>query len=276
MKKGLQVAAVQMASGGDVAANLCEAERLIKEAAAAGARLVVLPENFALMGAGPKDQWGIREEDGQGPLQAFLGRVAGQQRVWLVGGTIPLTASAPNLVRAACLVYDDDGRRVTRYDKMHLFDVCVPNAGEHYQESAIIEPGEAPVVIDSPVGRLGLAVCYDLRFPELFRRMLDDGMEVLALPAAFTATTGEAHWETLVRARAIENLAYVVAAAQGGRHPNGRETHGHSLVVDPWGRVLARLPRGPGVISSTVDPALQSAVRRDFPAIDHRRLKCVL
>ena len=265
-----------MVSGADLDTNLLEAERLITVAAAAGAGLVVLPENFALMGHSPADQWGLRERDGRGPLQAFLRRVAEQQRVWLVGGTIPLTAAGSGLVRAACLVYDERGRRVARYDKMHLFDVCVPGADEHYQESAIIEPGEAPLVIDSPVGRLGLAVCYDLRFPELFRHMLDDGMEVLALPAAFTATTGEAHWETLVRARAIENLVYVVAAAQGGRHPNGRETHGHSLVVDPWGRVLARLPRGPGVISSTLDPAVQAAVRRDFPAIDHRRLKCVL
>ncbi|HYN78958.1 MAG TPA: nitrilase-related carbon-nitrogen hydrolase, partial [Lamprocystis sp. (in: g-proteobacteria)] len=170
--------------------------------------------------------------------------------------------------------FDERGRRVARYDKIHLFDVCVPRADERYQESATIEPGAAALVIDSPFGRLGIAVCYDPRFPELFRRMLDDGMELIAIPAAFTAITGKAHWETLVRARAIENLAYVVAAAQGGFHLNGRETHGHSMVVDPWGTVLGQVPRGPGVICCTVDREFQGSVRRNFPTIQHRRLKC--
>jgi deaminated glutathione amidase len=274
MKQRYKVAAVQMASGADVEANLCAAERLIEAAAADGAGLVVLPENFAFMGERADDLLGLRETDGDGPLQSFLARVAKEQGVWLVGGTIPLVADDADRVRAACLVFDEQGRRVGRYDKVHLFDCSVPGVDERYQESAIIEPGTATLTIDSPFGRLGLAVCYDLRFPELFRRLLDDGMELVAIPAAFTAATGQAHWETLVRARAIENLAYVVAAAQGGLHPNGRETHGHSLVVDPWGRVLAQVPRGAGFVCCPVDPESQVSVRRNFPAIDHRRLKC--
>ncbi|WP_295435025.1 carbon-nitrogen hydrolase family protein [uncultured Thiodictyon sp.] len=269
-----KVAAIQMTSGTGVAANLAEAERLIRAAAADGAGLVVLPENFALMSKGADEQLALREADGAGPLQSFLARVAAQARVWLVGGTIPLAATDPGRVRAACLVFDDRGRRVARYDKIHLFDVHVPGADEHYQESAAIEPGEAVVVIDSPWGRLGIAVCYDLRFPELFRRMQERGLEVLALPAAFTATTGKAHWETLVRARAIENLAFVVAAAQGGVHPNARETFGHSMVVDPWGQVLAQRPCGSGFAASELDREFQGAVRRNFPALEHRRLKC--
>jgi deaminated glutathione amidase len=276
MKPRLKVAAVQMASGLNVDGNLAEAERLIAEAAAGGAGLVVLPENFALMGKRAEDQFALREQDGQGPLQAFLSRVAGQQRVWLVGGTIPLAADDPARVRAACLVFDARGRRVGRYDKIHLFDVAVPRAEERYQESAAIEQGRTPLVLDSPFGRLGIAVCYDLRFPELFRYMLDDGMAVIAIPAAFTAITGRAHWETLVRARAIENLAYVVAAAQGGFHLNGRQTHGHSMVVDPWGTILGQVPRGAGCICCTLDAEFQGTVRRNFPTIDHRRLKCVV
>jgi nitrilase len=274
MAKKQRVGAVQMATGPNVTANLFEAERLVKEAAEAGAGLVVLPENFAFMGKQGQDQLGLREEDGEGPLQSFLSRVARQQRVWLVGGTIPMVAEDASRVRAACLVFDDGGRRVARYDKIHLFDVCLPGVDERYQESATIEPGIAARVIDSPFGRLGIAVCYDLRFPELFRQMLDDGMEMLAVPSAFTAITGKAHWETLVRARAIENLAYVVAAAQGGFHLNGRETHGHSMVVDRWGTVLAQVPRGPGFVCCPVDQEFQGSVRRNFPTIEHRRLKC--
>ena len=161
-----------------------------------------------------------------------------------------------------------------RYDKVHLFDVCLPEGGERYQESTTIEPGGETLVLDTPFGRMGVAVCYDLRFPEMFRRMLDGGMEILAIPSSFTAITGKAHWETLVRARAIENLAYVIAAAQGGFHINGRETHGHSMIVDPWGTVLAQVPRGSGFICCALDDDYQDSVRRNFPTIDHRRLKC--
>lgn len=274
MSKTNKVGAVQMSTGPNVNANLLEAERLIREAAQAGAGLVVLPENFALMSAHGEDVLALRESDGTGPLQAFLSRVAEQQRVWLVGGTIPMAADDAGRMRAACLVFDERGRRVARYDKIHLFDVCVPGGEERYQESETIEPGAQVAVLDSPFGRLGVAVCYDLRFPELFRAMLDRGMELLALPAAFTAITGKAHWEILVRARAIENLAFVVAAAQCGFHLNGRETYGHSMVVDPWGTVLAQLPRGAGAVCAALDRERQQSVRRNFPTIDHRRLKC--
>jgi nitrilase len=185
-----------------------------------------------------------------------------------------LTAQDPNKVRAASLVFDDRGTRVARYDKIHLFDVNLPGVDERYNESAIIEGGNALEVIETPFGRLGVAVCYDLRFPELFRRMVDSGVELLAIPSAFTAITGKAHWESLVRARAIENLAYVVAAAQGGFHINGRETHGHSMIVDPWGTILAQVPRGTGFVCSAIDREFQDSVRRSFPTIHHRRLKC--
>ncbi len=266
------LAAVQMVSGAEPPANLAAAERLIGTAAARGARLVVLPENFALMGRREEDKLVHAEPDGDGPLQAFLATAAARHGVWLVGGTLPLATEDPGRVRAACLLYDDRGRRVARYDKIHLFDVAVAETGERYAESETIAPGDVPVVVDTPLGRLGLAVCYDLRFPELFRTMLDDGMELLALPAAFTATTGRVHWEALLRARAIENLCYVVAAAQGGRHPGGRETHGESLVIDPWGTVLDRLGRGEGVAVGTCDRQLLERTRRTFPALAHRRI----
>ncbi len=269
-----KLCAIQMATGPNLNANLFEVEHLIKEAVDNGARLVVLPENFAFMGQRDKDKLAVRERDGEGPLQAFLSRVAKQQGIWLVGGTIPMHAEDSSKVRSACLVYNEQGERIARYDKIHLFDVTLPGVDERYHESATIEGSDQLVVIDSPFGRLGVAVCYDLRFPELFRKMLDSGMEVLAIPSAFTAITGKAHWETLVRARAIENLAYVVAAAQGGFHLNGRETHGHSMIVDPWGTILAQVPRGRGYICCAVDKEFQSSVRRNFPTIDHRRLKC--
>ncbi|WP_462330516.1 carbon-nitrogen hydrolase family protein [Thiohalocapsa halophila] len=269
-----RVAAVQMATGPNVNANLLEAERLIRDAAEAGAGLVVLPENFAFMGRRDKDTLSILEEDGEGPLQRFLAETAERFGVWLVGGTIPLRSQTPERLRTAALVYNDQGVRVARYDKIHLFDVSLPEADERYEESATIEAGSDPVVVDSPFGRLGILVCYDLRFPELVRHMVDSGVELLAVPAAFTALTGKAHWEALIRARAIENLAYVIASAQGGYHLSGRETHGHSMIVDPWGAVLAQVPRGTGCICSAIDRGFQDSVRRTFPALEHRRLKC--
>jgi nitrilase len=265
-----------MASGPNLNANLLEAERQISRAAEAGACLVVLPENFALMGSSEYDKVQIREREGNGRIQDFLATQAARHNIWLVGGTIPLTANNPDKVRAACLVFDSHGRQVARYDKMHLFDVCLEENAESYTESRTIEPGDRVVVIDSPCGRLGFGVCYDVRFPELFRAMLDQGVEVLALPAAFTALTGKAHWETLVRARAIENLCYLIAAAQGGYHLSGRETHGDSMIVDPWGVVLQRLPRGPGVIVADIDFQRLTSVRRNFPTIAHRRLTCTV
>ena len=272
-----RVAAVQMASGPNISANLMEAARLIAVAAQDhGAKLVVLPENFALVGLSEQDKVKIREAEGTGPIQDFLANQAARHGVWLVGGTIPLKAHDPQKVRAACLLWDERGRRIAHYDKMHLFDVHIAQTGENYAESLTIEQGGRPVVVDTPFGRLGLAVCYDLRFPELFRAMLDQGMEVLAVPSAFTAVTGMAHWEILVRARAVENLSYVIAAAQGGYHANGRETYGDSMIVDPWGVVLDRLPRGSGVVSAAIESARLKSIRRNFPAIQHRRFSCVL
>ncbi len=268
------VACIQMASGPNVGANLLEAERLINQAVRQEAGLVVLPENFAIMGKSERDKIDVREVEGDGPIQEFLAEQARRHGIWLVGGTVPLAASDPGKIRAACMVYDDTGQQVARYDKIHLFDVDLVDSDEQYTESETIEPGDRVVVLDSPLGRIGLAVCYDLRFPELFRQQLDAGMEVLVLPAAFTAITGRAHWEVLVRARAIENLCYVVAAGQGGYHLNGRETHGHSMIVDPWGIVLNSLARGPGVVSATIDLGRLESARRNFPSIEHRRLRC--
>ena len=264
-----------MASGPNIGANLLEAERLIEEAVSRQAELVVLPENFALMGQTEHDKVAQREADGQGPVQAFLAEQSARHGIWLVGGTIPMVAHDDNKVRAACLVFDDKGRQVARYDKIHLFDVELVDSGDQYNESETIEPGDQVVVIDSPFGRMGLAVCYDLRFPELFRQQLAAGMEIIILPSAFTAITGRAHWEVLVRARAIENLCYVIAPDQGGYHLNGRETHGHSMIVDPWGTILDSLARGPGVVSADVELDRLYSARRNFPSIEHRRLQCL-
>ena len=268
------VACIQMASGPNVGANLLEAERLINQAVRQEAGLVVLPENFAIMGQSERDKVDVREAEGEGPIQEFLAEQAARHGIWLVGGTVPLAASDPDKVRAACLVFDDGGKQVARYDKIHLCDVDLVDTDEQYTESETIEPDDRIVVFDSPFGRIGLSVCYDLRFPELYRQQLDAGMEVLVVPAAFTAITGRAHWEVLVRARAIENLCYVVAADQGGYHLNGRETHGHSMIVDPWGIVLNSLARGPGVVSATIDLGRLESARRNFPSIEHRRLRC--
>lgn len=268
----MKVAAIQMASGPQVAANLNEAGRLIGKAAQAGARLVVLPENFAIMAMQDADRVEVAERDGQGPIQDFLASQARTHGVWLVGGTIPVKTGDPKRVRAACLLFNDRGQRVARYDKIHLFDVRL-DSGEEYNESAAIEPGDTPVVADTPFGRLGLAVCYDLRFPELFRRLLDQGAELFAVPSAFTVRTGRAHWEVLVRARAVENLAYVIAAAQGGYHLNGRETYGDSMIVNPWGEVLDRLSRGSGVVLADLDRRHFEHTRQRFPSIQHRRLR---
>ncbi|MEW8013924.1 MAG: carbon-nitrogen hydrolase family protein [Candidatus Sedimenticola endophacoides] len=269
-----KIAVVQMATGPNVSANLLEAERLVAEAAEGGAGLVVLPENFAFMGKHERELCALRETPGAGPLQEYLSQLAKRFGIWLVGGTIPLEAWDNSKVRAACLVFNDRGEQVGRYDKIHLFDVNLVEANEHYTESTAIEPGKETLVIDSPFGRLGIAICYDLRFPELFRAMLDKGMEVICMPAAFTAITGKAHWETLVRARAIENLCYVAAASQGGFHISGRETHGHSMIVDPWGTVLAQVSRGADTACATLDLDYLHSTRRNFPTLNHRRLRC--
>lgn len=263
-----KVAALQMASGPNVAGNLSEARRLIENAVAQGARLVVLPEFFSIMGMKEDDMLAAREQAGTGAMQIFLAEMARKHRIWVIGGSIPLEATAPNKIRNACLVFDEQGEQVARYDKIHLFNLDLGN--EHYREANSVEAGNQVVVVDSPFGRIGLAICYDLRFPELFRAMKN--VDIVVLPSAFTATTGKMHWETLVRARAIENLTYVIAAAQGGYHVNGRETHGHSMIVDPWGRVLDELPRGSGVVVAEVNPNYQASLRASLPALTHRTL----
>ena len=268
------VVAIQMASGPNVNANLLEAERLIGNAAGEGAGLVVLPENFALMGHTENDKIEICEEPGTGMLQDFLSAQAKKHKIWLVGGTIPMATNDKSRIRAACLLFNDQGEQVARYDKIHLFDVQLPDRDEQYIESETIEPGEEPVVVDTPFGRLGLAICYDLRFPELFRDMLDRGMQILAIPSAFTEITGRAHWESLLRARAIENQCYVIAAAQGGYHASGRETHGNSMVIDPWGLVLNRLSRAAGIVKADISIDRVDSIRATFPAVEHRKLSC--
>ena len=271
-----RVAAIQMASGPNVSANLTEAGRLIAQAADAGATLIVLPENFAIMGREEIDKVKQQEQPGQGPIQEFLAEQAQKHRVWIVGGTIPLQSDEPDRIRAACLLFNDQGEQVARYDKVHLFDVHLEENAETYNESRTIQPGREAVVVDTPFGRLGMAVCYDLRFPELFRRMADEGVDLVALPSAFTAITGRAHWDVLVRARAIENLVYMVAAAQGGYHINGRETYGHSMIVDPWGVVLDELSNGNGFVTAEIDPKRIADTRRNFPALQHRKIPCKL
>jgi nitrilase len=265
-----KVAAVQMASGPNVEANLNEARRLIAKAVEQGAKLVVLPEYFPIMGMNETDKLAVREQPGTGRIQKFLADVAREFKIWLVGGSIPLVANDPAKVRNSLLVFNDQGKQVARYDKIHLFNLDLGN--EKYHEARTIEPGDQVVVVETPFGRIGLAICYDLRFPELFRAMKD--IDLLVLPSAFTATTGKMHWEVLVRARAIENLAYVIASAQGGYHVNGRETHGHSMIVDPWGRVLDELPRGSGVVVADINPAYQASIRASLPALSHRTLIC--
>lgn len=271
-----KIAAIQMASGTNVSANLIEAGRLISDAARAGAKLVVLPENFAIMGMHENDKVKIRENEGTGTIQNFLSEQAIKHKIWLVGGTIPLSCGDEQHVRAACLVYDDKGQQVSRYDKVHLFDVYIDISSETYSESETTEAGSKVVVVDSPFGKIGLAVCYDLRFPELFRKMVMHGAEIIVLPSAFTAITGKAHWEVLLRARAIENLSYVVASAQGGYHVNGRETHGDSMVIDPWGMVLDRLPFGSGFVIADIDIEQLHKIRRSFPVLQHRKIACAL
>ena len=263
-----RIAAIQMASGPNVEGNLHEAGRLVAMAAQQGAKLVALPEYFAIMGMRDRDKVAVREAEGKGPIQQFLSDTAKKHKIWLVGGSVPLVASVPGKVRNSCLLYDDKGELAARYDKIHLFGLDLGN--EHFHEETTIEAGSEVVVVDSPFGRLGLSVCYDLRFPELYRAM--KGVDIILVPSAFTETTGKVHWETLIRARAIENLAYVLAPAQGGYHLSGRETHGNSMIVDPWGVILDRLPRGSGVVIAGVNPLYQASLRKSLPALTHRTL----
>lgn len=269
VKEGsIRIAAIQMSAGPNINGNLEEAARLLAMAASQGAKLAALPEYFCLMGMKDADRVAAREQINSGPIQQFLSNIAKRLGIWLVGGSVPLESSSPDKVRNSCLVYDDKGQQVARYDKIHLFGLELGN--ERYAEEETIEAGCGVVALDSPFGRIGLSICYDLRFPELYRSM--GQVDIIFAPAAFTATTGKAHWETLIRARAIENLAYVVAPAQGGYHINGRETHGDSMIVDPWGVVLDRLPRGSGVVIADIDREYQASLRNSLPALNHRTL----
>jgi nitrilase len=272
----MKVTAVQMTTGTDVARNLDTARRLLRDAARAGAVLAVLPENFALMSRQERDKRAIAEADaaqgGGGPIQDMLAASARELGITLVGGTIPLLVPGETRVAAASLVHGPDGNRLGRYDKIHLFDVSVPGAAESHRESAGMTPGREVVVLSTPVGRVGVAVCYDLRFPELFRRMVDQGADFFVVSAAFTVPTGEAHWDLLLRARAVENLCHLVASAQVGEHENGRRTYGHSAVIDCWGAKVAELPAGEGVAVGEIDLARQARVRAEFPALEHRVL----
>jgi predicted amidohydrolase len=268
--RSIRVAAVQMVSKPDVAANLRDAAALIGKAADQGARLVALPEYFCLMGR-ETDKVAVREADGSGPIQDFLAETAARHRIWLAGGTVPLAAPQPDRVMNSVLVYGPGGARVARYDKIHLFAFA---AGEEsYDEAKTITPGRSVRSFEIPAGdgptlKVGLSVCYDLRFPELYRSLGQP--DLILVPAAFTATTGRAHWLTLLRARAIENLCYVLAPAQGGRHENGRATFGHSVLFDPWGETVAQVDEGPGVIAGDVDPERIAQVRASLPALAHR------
>jgi nitrilase len=254
----------------DVARNVEAAARWVAQAAARGARLVALPEYFCLMGRRDTDKLDLAEADGDGPIQQMLADTARAHGIWLVGGTLPLRAATPGRVRNACCVYGPDGARVARYDKIHLF--AFDNGRESYDEGRVLEAGDRPVAFDADGLRVGLSVCYDLRFPELYRVLMTPPCDLLVVPAAFTYTTGQAHWELLLRARAVENQCVVLASAQGGTHENGRRTFGHSLVVDPWGKVLACQDEGEGVVLADLTPAQIGAVREQLPALAHRRL----
>jgi len=266
------VAAVQMTSVADVARNLATARRLLARAREGGACLAVLPENFSFMGRSEAERRAVVETDGDGPVQQAMAACARELGLWIVAGTQPIAVAGDARPANACIVYDAAGRRAARYDKIHLFDVDVPGGGENYRESANAAPGAKPVTVDTPAGRVGLSVCYDLRFPELYRKLVSEGAEILTVPSAFTVPTGRMHWEVLLRARAVENLCFVIAAAQSGIHDSNRETWGDSLVADHWGRVLARLPRGSGVVLAALDRDGQRETRRAFPALEHRRI----
>ena len=268
------VAAIQLASGPNLQGNLNQVARLIGEAARAGAQLIVLPENFAFMGNHETDKLAIAESPGEGVIQQFLAKQAREHGVWIIGGTMPMVANDSDHVFATCLVYDMQGDMVSRYDKCHLFDVRLTESNETYLESQTVAAGDTAIWFDSPFGRIGLAICYDLRFPEMFRILMQHQVEILAIPSAFTATTGKAHWEVLLRARAIENLSYVIAPNQGGFHVNGRETYGDSMIVNPWGEVQQRLASGAGFVIAEIDRDKQATLRSTFPVLEHQRFRC--
>lgn len=274
-KRGIKVAAIQMVSGTGLDANLATAARLIDQAVHAGAELVLLPEYFGSLGASLADRSALRERDGVGTQQQFLSDMAERHNIWLIGGCVPIVGNDPERARSASLVYNPQGERVARYDKIHLFRFSYGH--ESYDEADLIEPGEpTPTAFDAPCGRAVLSICYDIRFPELYRPFYTgaDGPTLILMPAAFTFVTGQAHWEVLLRARAIENQCYVLAAAQGGIHENGRHTFGCSMLVSPWGDIVAGLDEGEGIVCGKIDLELMASVRAQMPALEHRRIFC--
>lgn len=269
-----RVATIQMVSTDNLDTNLLAAANLIHQAVSDRAEIVLLPENFPLMGMQEQDKLGIMEPYSNGPIQDFLRDQASLNRIWLIGGTIPLTSSSPDKIRAASLLFSPAGECVARYDKIHLFDASVDNSkGEIYNESSTIESGDEVVVAETPLGNIGLSVCYDLRFPELYRQMHKKNVSIITVPSAFTYTTGKAHWESLLRARAVENLCYVIASNQGGHHVNNRETWGHSLIMSPWGDVLSVVESGEGVACADIDLNHMETLRLNFPVLKHRRFE---
>ena len=268
----LRAAAIQMISTPDPDSNLAQAAQLIGEAAARGAELAVLPEFFPIIGNDERDKLNCQERFGHGPIQGFLARQAREAKLWLMGGTIPLQSEIPGKVYNSCLLYTPTGELAARYDKIHLFDVSVgPGGNETYSESNTMVAGDKVVVATTPLGRIGMSVCYDLRFPELYRLMSARGADMITVPSAFTETTGQRHWEMLLRTRAVENLCYVIAPNQGGRNTETRRTWGHSMIIDPWGEVLASMEQGTGVICADLDLARMYELRTTFPALQHRK-----
>lgn len=267
-KQNCRMAAIQMVSGPRVADNLQVAGRLIEDAVAQGAELVVLPEYFPVIGAADADRVRAREDFGRGPIQDWLAATARRHGIWIFAGSLPLTATSPDKMRNSTLVFNPEGDCVERYDKVHLFGFR--KGDESYDEASFIEPGSQLVSVDTPFGTVALSICYDLRFPELYRAL--GTVDLILVPAAFTDITGRAHWEILLRARAIENQCYLLAVGQGGRHENGRLTHGNSMIVDPWGEILDRKMKGPGVVIADLDHARIAEIRESLPALAHRIL----
>ena len=271
------VAAIQMVSTHDIDENLHQASLLLAQAARQGASIAVLPENFAVLDTANMPVHGRRERTTDGPIRRFLAEQAVRHGIWIVGGSLPIAARPDGepldqRVRASCIVVDDQGTEVARYDKIHLFDAMVEDSQGQYRESDTFEPGDALVTVDTPAGRLGLAICYDLRFPELFRQLREREVDWVTLPSAFTWQTGDAHWHPLIRARAIENQVWIVAPGQGGQNSERRRTYGHSMIVDPWGKVVKELAEGAGLVMTELNPQYQREVRQRMPVWEHRRL----
>ncbi len=277
----LYVAAIQMVSSANVQQNLMQAETLIENAVNKGACFILLPENFAFMGGDTVSALSIAEAEGNGIIQDKMSQLAKRHRVTIVAGTIPIFADeyietepeqdSAKKIKAASIIYGPDGNVIARYDKQHLFDVYLDSGQETYRESDTYSAGNSVVTAKTEIGTVGMSICYDLRFPEMFRQMHDNGVQIILAPSAFTEQTGRVHWEPLLRARAIENLCYVIAANQGGMHANGRKTYGNSMIIDPWGRITSRIQSGAGVIISEIDLDLQKHIRQDFPALEHRK-----